>query len=142
MNEIFSGNRRWEKVERLQFSPTQGFMHGFIDLIFRYEGRFYLGRLEIKSPRYKGNRLSSGNPYESHDGEFLFSSISPLSYRLHRYLMLRLPDYRYETHFGGVFYLFLRGMDPEYGPEFGVYKDRPRETLIHTLNDDLIKIDR
>jgi len=22
---------------------------------------------------------------------------------LHRYLMLRLPDYRYETHFGGVF---------------------------------------
>jgi len=58
---------------------------------------------------------------------------------LHRYLSLRMPDYRYETHFGGVFYLFLRGMDPEYGPEFGVYKDRPPETLIHTLSEHLIE---
>ena len=35
----------------------------------------------------------------------------------------------------------IRGMGPEYGPEFGVYKDRPRDTLIHTLSDALIKID-
>jgi exodeoxyribonuclease V beta subunit len=35
---------------------------------------------------------------------------------LHRYLRLRLPDYDYERHFGGVFYLFLRGMRPERDP--------------------------
>jgi len=29
---------------------------------------------------------------------------------LHRYLQNRLPDYNYETHFGGARYLFVRGM--------------------------------
>jgi exodeoxyribonuclease V beta subunit len=142
MNEIFSGNRRWEKVERLQFSPTQGFMHGFIDLIFRYEGRFYL--VDWKS-NLLGTRVTDYHQatlMKAMTENFYFLQYHLYLIALHRYLMLRLPDYRYETHFGGVFYLFLRGMDPEYGPEFGVYKDRPRETLIHTLNDDLIKIDR
>ena len=30
---------------------------------------------------------------------------------LHRYLRHRLPDYDYRRHFGGVIYLFLRGVD-------------------------------
>ena len=142
MNEIFGGNRRWEKAERLQFSPTQGFMHGFIDLIFRYEGRFYL--VDWKS-NLLGTRVTDYHQatlMKAMTENFYFLQYHLYLIALHRYLMLRLPDYRYETHFGGVFYLFLRGMDPEYGPEFGVYKDRPRETLIHTLNDDLIKINR
>ncbi len=33
------------------------------------------------------------------------------SLALHRYLKQRLPNYDYETHFGGVYYLFLRGID-------------------------------
>jgi len=43
---------------------------------------------------------------------------------LHRYLQTRLPDYDYETHFGGVRYLFVRGMQPDQ-PMSGVYQDRP-----------------
>ena len=34
------------------------------------------------------------------------------SVALHRYLAARLPDYDFERHFGGVYYLFLRGMAP------------------------------
>ena len=30
---------------------------------------------------------------------------------VHRMLKRNLPDYEYEEHFGGVRYLFLRGMD-------------------------------
>ena len=33
---------------------------------------------------------------------------------VHRYLQLRLPGYDYDTHFGGVMYLFVRGMDPAF----------------------------
>ncbi len=33
------------------------------------------------------------------------------SLALHRYLRHRLADYDYDRHFGGVIYLFLRGMD-------------------------------
>ncbi len=34
---------------------------------------------------------------------------------LHRYLRHRLADYDYDRHFGGVIYLFLRGMDGQGG---------------------------
>ena len=57
---------------------------------------------------------------------------------LHRYLGWRLPDYDYERHFGGVFYLFLRGMDPRPGPgrdpSNGVFFDRPPVGLILALD--------
>jgi exodeoxyribonuclease V beta subunit len=43
---------------------------------------------------------------------------------LHLYLQNRLTDYRYETHFGGVRYLFVRGMQPEIAMS-GVYQDKP-----------------
>jgi exodeoxyribonuclease V beta subunit len=53
---------------------------------------------------------------------------------LHRYLRRRLPAYEYEHHFGGVYYLFLRGMRPETGPRCGVYFDRPALDLVEELD--------
>jgi exodeoxyribonuclease V beta subunit len=55
---------------------------------------------------------------------------------LQRYLRLRLTDYDYETHFGGVFYLFLRGMTPD-APGYGVFHDRPDQRLIEALDQSL-----
>jgi len=43
---------------------------------------------------------------------------------LHRYLRQRLAEYDPARHFGGVKYLFLRGMSPR-RPGEGVYSDRP-----------------
>ncbi len=34
------------------------------------------------------------------------------SVALHRYLRLRKPGYDFDQHFGGAFYVFLRGIDP------------------------------
>jgi hypothetical protein len=51
---------------------------------------------------------------------------------LHRYLQTRLPDYDYETHFGGVRYLFVRGMQPSQ-PMSGVYQDRPDLERVEAL---------
>ena len=53
---------------------------------------------------------------------------------LHRYLNLRLPDYTYEVHFGGVFYLFLRGMGHKDAPNCGIFWDRPSKELISALD--------
>ena len=50
---------------------------------------------------------------------------------LHRFLELRLPDYDNEKHFGGVYYLFLRGMGPT--GEYGVFFDRPASERISAL---------
>jgi exodeoxyribonuclease V beta subunit len=53
---------------------------------------------------------------------------------LHRYLSLRLPNYDYAQHFGGVFYLFVRGMRPDWG-QMGVFYDMPSQDLILALSD-------
>ena len=42
------------------------------------------------------------------------------SVALHRHLRLRVPGYDYEQHFGGVYYLFVRGMAPEHPVGTGV----------------------
>ncbi|MEA3548883.1 MAG: hypothetical protein U9R66_14645, partial [Thermodesulfobacteriota bacterium] len=52
---------------------------------------------------------------------------------LHQYLGSRLTEYRYDDHFGGVFYLFLRGITPETGADFGVFYDRPELEEIEAL---------
>jgi exodeoxyribonuclease V beta subunit len=58
---------------------------------------------------------------------------------LDQYLSLRLPGYCYEKHFGGVFYIFLRGVDLERGPKFGVYRDVPPPELIRALSAQFLQ---
>ena len=56
----------------------------------------------------------------------------------HQHLKLRRSDYLYETDFGGVFYIFIRGVDPDKGRAFGIYKDLPSFNLIDALGKALI----
>jgi exodeoxyribonuclease V beta subunit len=53
---------------------------------------------------------------------------------VHRWLGRRLAGYDYDRHFGGVRYLFLRGMDPSHGVRSGVWADRPARALIERLD--------
>ncbi|HPD61537.1 MAG TPA: hypothetical protein PKV48_07255, partial [Thermodesulfobacteriota bacterium] len=57
---------------------------------------------------------------------------------LDKYLSKQLNNYHYEKNFGGVFYIFLRGIDSKKGPAFGIYHSRPSENLIHGLSQNLI----
>ena len=58
---------------------------------------------------------------------------------LHRYLRGRLPGYDYRSHFGGAYYLFLRGMHPDRGPSTGVHFSRPDAGLLETLDRDVFR---
>ena len=51
---------------------------------------------------------------------------------LHEYLKSRVKDYDYDRHFGGAFYVFLRGVDPSAGPETGIFRDRPARGLMES----------
>ena len=57
---------------------------------------------------------------------------------LHQYLKNRLEGYSYGEHFGGVFYIYLRGVDPEIGPEYGIFRARPDEETLERLCDVLL----
>ena len=50
---------------------------------------------------------------------------------VHQHLKATLPGYDYDRHFGGVYYLFLRGVDGRGG---GVYADRPPLALVEELS--------
>ena len=57
---------------------------------------------------------------------------------VHRYLQQRLPDYDYEQHVGGVLYLFVRGVRPDWlddqGQPCGVYAHRPTRQTVEALS--------
>lgn len=126
-----------ERIERLHFSPARGFMRGFIDMVFCFEGRYYL--VDWKS-NYLGNRVNDyGQSAMSAAMEQEFYNLQYYIYTmaLHQYLQLRLPGYDYERHFGGIFYVFLRGVDP-LNSHVGIYRDRPPKELIGELCERLI----
>jgi exodeoxyribonuclease V beta subunit len=116
------------------FVPVQGMLKGFIDLVFEFEGRYYL--VDWKS-NWLGPRVEDYGP-AALAGEIrrrhYYFQYQLYTAALDRYLRLRLPDYRYEQHFGGVYYLFLRGIDPA-RPGFGIYRDRLEEAFVRRLND-------
>jgi exodeoxyribonuclease V beta subunit len=46
-----------------------------------------------------------------------------------------MPGYSYEENFGGVFYIFLRGVGREAGLDSGIYRDKPPYSLVRQLSD-------
>ncbi|WP_312141424.1 exodeoxyribonuclease V subunit beta [Atlantibacter hermannii] len=117
----------------LDFKQVRGMLKGFIDLVFRWQGRYYL--LD-----YKSNWLGDGS--EAYTREAMAQAMQSHRYdlqyqlytlALHRYLRHRLAGYDYEKHFGGVIYLFLRGVDPAH-PENGIFTTRPDAGLIQEMD--------
>ena len=118
--------------EPLQFEQIQGMVRGSIDLVFRHNGKYYL--VDYKS-NFLGSTLADYNQealkkemlHSHYDWQYLIYTLA-----LHRYLQSVVPDYDYARDFGGVFYLFLRGMNGE--PQSGVFYDRPSVELITELD--------
>ena len=54
---------------------------------------------------------------------------------VHRMLQQRIPGYDYDRHFGGVRYLFLRGIRPEAGLQSGIFATRPARGLIEEFDE-------
>ena len=108
-------------------------LKGFIDLTFEYEGQFFV--LDYKS-NYLGDSLADynqqamANAIIEHRYDFQYQLYT---LALHRLLRSRLgDDYDYETHVGGVFYTFLRGMQGE--ADAGSYFIKPAFELIDKLD--------
>ncbi len=123
-------------MERLHFEPRQGFMTGFVDLAVRHEGRFYL--VDWKS-NWLGPTARHYTPQtmrQTMTEHHYFLQCHLYCLALDRYLSLRMPGYRYEEHFGGARYVFLRGVDPA-RPGQGVYADRPEPEFLAALGDAL-----
>ncbi len=110
----------------LNEKQLKGYLTGFIDLICEYNGRYYV--MDYKSNYlldYEAESLIAAMREHNYGFQYWLYSVV-----LHLYLQNRLPDYNYQHHFGGVNYLFVRGMVVE-EPLSGVYHTRPD---LETLN--------
>jgi len=121
------------KVNLPAYKKLKGMMHGFIDLVFCAEGKYYVCD-------YKSSHL--GNSYHDYCQENLIENIEKNYYdlqyliyslALHRYLAQLVPNYQPSEHFGGIYYLYLRGMSnsPEHQGD-GVFY---RQITVDELNE-------
>ncbi|WP_217542405.1 exodeoxyribonuclease V subunit beta [Vibrio metschnikovii] len=120
------------KAGELGFYPVQGMLKGFIDLVFEHQGKYYL--LDWKSNHlgdeigaYHGERLKAAMVEHRYDLQYQLYALA-----LHRFLRSRLADYDYQRHFGGVYYLFLRGIDGH--SEHGIFSTKPSLELLTEMD--------
>ncbi|HEX9655166.1 MAG TPA: hypothetical protein VGA99_15775, partial [bacterium] len=120
------------RLAEVSFARLTGFMKGFIDMVFEHDNRFYI-------VDWKSNYL--GDAAASYQSAALVAAMADSLYflqydlytvALDRFLRLRYPGYRYEDHFGGVYYIFLRGLSPN--ANTGIYFDRPAPAFIERLS--------
>jgi exodeoxyribonuclease V beta subunit len=119
------------------FETLQGYLKGFIDLVFMHDDRYYV--LDWKSNHlgwqvldYQPQRVAQAMADNHYDLQALL-----YCYALHRFLRLRLPGYRHERHFGGSVYLFVRGVRPAWcihdDRVCGVDSRQPSEALLDAM---------
>lgn len=129
------------EVGAFDFHPVEGFLKGFIDLIVEHAGRYYV--LDYKSnflgrdaEDYRSSRLGAVMSASNYVLQYHLYAVA-----LHRYLRYRLGNrYEGQKHWGGVRYLFVRGMSEASGPDYGVFQDRPPIDRVDALSDFLAGI--
>ncbi|ANS44450.1 exodeoxyribonuclease V subunit beta [Serratia inhibens] len=121
------------RCPELAFQQVQGMLKGFIDLVFCWQGKYYL--LDYKSnwlgedsSAYTRAAMEQAMAEHRYDLQYQLYTLA-----LHRYLRHRLPDYDYRRDFGGVIYLFLRGVDAQH-PGNGIFACCPAPQLVEGMD--------
>jgi exodeoxyribonuclease V beta subunit len=126
LNEMQANKIQQSDLRRSDNGPGRDMVvRGFIDLVFTWQDRFYIAD-------WKSNRLPSGYHQDAMSQEMEDAGYN-LQYQLYslstlRWLRQRLGDrFDPQRHFGGVFYLFIRGMGA--GGAHGVLHITPEQLL-------------
>ena len=125
-------------VPRLAYGSLEGYLKGFIDLVFEHAGRFYVldwksNHLGYAPDDYSRESMESAMVEHGYHLQYLIYSLA-----LNRYLAHRMASYSYDDHFGGVLYLFIRGVRPQWtnadGTSTGIFQHRPARTTLAQLD--------
>lgn len=113
------------------YDEIEGIMNGKIDLFFKMHDKYYI--LDWKS-----NHI--GDTIEDYTADKVSEAMSENNYHLQyhlytlaasKYLTQCLPHFDYEKDFGGVIYLFVRGVRK--GTETGIFLAKPEKENIATM---------
>ncbi len=113
------------------------FLRGFIDLVIERDERFYIFD-------WKSNHL--GNESEAYTQPKMLEAMAQHDYflqyclycvALKRFIEFRYPGEDFHHRIGGVFYIFIRGLQS--GTSNGVFFDLPSKQLLQRLDQNLSK---
>ncbi|HUH18739.1 UvrD-helicase domain-containing protein [Albibacterium sp.] len=115
------------------YGELEGIMNGKMDLFFEHKGLFYI--LDWKS-----NFLGDSLDFYSKEvlDEVMIENNYHLQYLIYtvaakKYLEQRMPTFDYESHFGGVIYLFVRGLRKD--SNSGIFVRKPELAHIKDLEN-------
>jgi exodeoxyribonuclease V beta subunit len=110
----------------------EGLMTGKIDLTYVRDGRWYV--LDYKSnrlPDYSVAQLDAAMRHSEYDLQALIYTVA-----LHRWLRFRIgAGYDYARDFGGIRYLFCRGLDATRPQPPGLYAHNFAPELVHEVDE-------
>ncbi len=142
--EFYFSFENWDSYEIKKLFPKisindkdiSGIMHGFIDLLFEYKGKFYIldwksNHLGYTLDNYTTDKLEEAMTENNYHLQYIVYTIA-----VKRFLENRIKDFDYNKHFGGVYYLFLRGLR-EY-KNTGVYYNKSEKELIDKIENMLL----
>lgn len=125
---------------RSKYQDLKGMMTGFIDLLFEYEGKYYIldwksNYLGFEHSAYVGEDLAAAMNSNQYTLQYLIYTVA-----VHKFLRQRMGSaYSYDLHFGGVIYIFLRGARA--GTTSGIFTDRPELKFVTALEAALTQLE-
>lgn len=134
VTELRKESQHGEKISALadiESLNTTSLLTGLIDLVFESNGKFFI--LD-----YKSNHI--GDAFENYSHAEIDLDIRTNGYNmqyhlytaaLSKYLHKQIRGFSYDKHFGGVFYLYWRGLNSR--DTTGVFYDKPEWKVIEPL---------
>jgi len=94
-------------------------------MIFRFSGKYYIvdWKTNYLKDGYGLEQLQNEMDYHNYKMQYIIYTES-----LIRWLKVKVKDFDYDTHFGGVFYLFVRGINPNNND--GIYFTKPAKSSL------------
>ena len=74
--------------------------------------------------------MQAAMKHSNYDLQYMIYTVASV-----RWLKSRIPNFSYEKHFGGVIYMFLRGVRED--GTTGIFTARPHKALIDSLDEAL-----
>jgi exodeoxyribonuclease V beta subunit len=138
LTQYFGDNHPYVIACKSLKTIQQGFLNGFIDLVFEYQGKYYIldyktNNLEDYSstdnPQDEANTLVRANAKNHYYLQYLLYLVA-----VKRYLQIRLNLTDATELLGGAIYYYVRGLFVEQSPPGGVYMDTQCHDLVRELD--------
>ena len=126
LSRLLSSYRDGRAVPEL--NGINGLFKGFVDLIFEHDGKYFVLDYKSNFLGFYEEDYSQSAMHEAMQDHYYDLQYLVYLAALQRYLKQCLPNYDYETHIGGAYYLFLRGINSN--DDSGLYFSRPNAKTI------------